>query len=325
MAHLKTLIKLPPKRNTIPVLGLVKFENGFLTATDIDFYLHVKAEDMAHRLKDKTLYDPLSLANELFDIESDIPATDFPEMGTKGEVAATVTMDKDFIPLLEWVLKAASTEAARYYLNGVYFDPEGQVVATDGHRLHCFEHKLKHTAKAKKDQKGYIIPRTDLRLALSLLKETNIDKFDITFYDNARADFHIGDHLLESKLIDGTFPAWRRAVPKHRKKTKLNPEEWKNIVKDAMLLKRISGIDKLSKPIAVSITAGEATFKTYIESQPFKTWKISTDTKVTIGFNAKYAAAQMPGDCYYGDTTDPIVIKGSGVVPTLGILMPMRV
>ena len=325
MAHLKTLIKLPPKRNTIPVLGLVKFENGFLTATDIDFYLHVKAEDMAHRLKDKTLYDPLSLANKLFDIESDIQATDFPEMGTKGEVAATVTMDKDFIPLLEWVLKAASTEAARYYLNGVYFDPEGQVVATDGHRLHCFEHKLKHTAKAKKAQKGYIIPRTGLRLALSLLKETKLDKFDITFYDNDRADFHIGDHLLESKLIDKTFPDWRRVVPKHQKKTKFNPEEWKTIVKDAMLLKKIGGMGWLSNIIAVSITAGEATFKTYIDSQPVKTWKISTHTKVTIGFNAKYAADQMPGDCYYGDAQEPIVIKGSGVVPTLGVLMLLRV
>ena len=77
MAHLKTLCKVPEKRNTIPVLKLAKFKDGYLTATDMDFWFHVNASDMAPRLKNDTLYDPLSLKNELFDIESDLPDRDW--------------------------------------------------------------------------------------------------------------------------------------------------------------------------------------------------------------------------------------------------------
>ena len=323
MAHVKTLCKLPSKRCSIPVLGMVKFADGYLTTTDMDFYIKIEASDMAHRLTDDTLYDPLSLQNELFDIESSISSRDFPHMGSYGAEKASVELNKDFIPLLEWLLKAAGNDARRHYLNGVYFDPAGQVVATDGHRLHSFEHKLNHTSKVKKEQEGYIIPKKTMKYALCLLKETNIDAFSITFYGNNKAEIKIGPHLIETKLVDGTFPNWRRVVPEHRKKTNFDPIEWQKIVKEATLLKKIGGMG-FSKSVFVKIIDGEAEFTTHIESQPIKKWHISTNTKEIIGFNARYAADLMPGDWFYGSPGDPIVIKGFDVVPLTGVLMPMR-
>ena len=34
-------------------------------------------------------------------------------------------------------LTCAGVKDVRYYLNGIFFDPEGFIVATDGHRLFC--------------------------------------------------------------------------------------------------------------------------------------------------------------------------------------------
>ena len=331
MAHLKTLCKVPEKRKTIPVLSLAKFKDGYLTATNLDFWFHINASDMAPRLNDNTLYDPLSLKNELFDIESDISADDFPEFTNKGKELARIELNRDFVPLLEWVLKAASTEETRYYLNGVYFDPSGDVVATDGHRLHSLKHELKYTKGTKKaDKVGFIMPRTAFKYAIWLLKETNIDHFSIAFHEYDKAVFYIGEHRIESKLIDGTFPQWRRVVPKHRKKTRFVQEEWKKIYKEAILLKKI-GARGGRGPQAISIKEGAASFNTYITDKKdlkkymIKTWDISTKTKEQIGFNARYASDMIDGDCFYGSSSDPVIVKGHKVVPLLAILMPLRV
>ncbi|MEV9065357.1 hypothetical protein AB0132_08575 [Klebsiella quasipneumoniae] len=34
-------------------------------------------------------------------------------------------------------LTCAGVKDVRYYLNGIFFDPEGFIVGTDGHRLFC--------------------------------------------------------------------------------------------------------------------------------------------------------------------------------------------
>lgn len=39
----------------------------------------------------------------------------------------------------QWVAKASAKKDARYYLNYVYQDADGTLVATDGHRLHIIE------------------------------------------------------------------------------------------------------------------------------------------------------------------------------------------
>lgn len=98
---------------------------------------------------------------------------------------------------LKAALACASTEQARYYINGVYVDPMGYIVATDGHRMFVAKYEL--TPGIGFD--GFIIPSAILKRVLTGNKALMIE---IT-------NGHIDGQRYEP--IDGSFPDWRRVVP----------------------------------------------------------------------------------------------------------------
>jgi DNA polymerase-3 subunit beta len=98
---------------------------------------------------------------------------------------------------LKAALVCASTEQARYYLLGVYVDPKGFLVSTDGHRLFCGKIDLADVPAFD----GWIIPATALKRALTGYKADTI----------TIAPDRVGD--IACQPIDGTFPDWRRVVP----------------------------------------------------------------------------------------------------------------
>ena len=118
----------------------------------------------------------------------------------------------------------ASQEETRYYLQGCVLEPTGHVVATDGRAMFCswvhadmranlpaesiiipFDKKLWAACKpAKRDIYGrwLVIDRgADLNVTIRVA----CGKLD---------DMQAPEFTLETKLIDGTFPDWRRVVPK---------------------------------------------------------------------------------------------------------------
>jgi DNA polymerase-3 subunit beta len=98
---------------------------------------------------------------------------------------------------LKAALICASTDQSRYYLNGVYVDPKGFLVATDGWR--AFVGKIDLTGVPAFD--GWIICRDVLKRALTGYKADTI-----TISPN-----HVGHTFCQP--IDGAYPDWRRAVP----------------------------------------------------------------------------------------------------------------
>lgn len=98
---------------------------------------------------------------------------------------------------LKAALLCASTEKVRYYLNGVYVDPKGFLVSTDGHRLFCGKIDLADVPAFD----GWIICRDVLKRALTGYKAETI----------TIAPDRVGSILCQP--IDGIFPDWRRAVP----------------------------------------------------------------------------------------------------------------
>lgn len=99
--------------------------------------------------------------------------------------------------ILKAALVCASTEQARYYLNGVYVDPKGFLVSTDGHR--AFIGRIDLTDVAPFD--GWILPRDAIKRALTGYKA---DLIEI-------APDRIGD--ISCRSVDGSFPEWRYIVP----------------------------------------------------------------------------------------------------------------
>ena len=98
---------------------------------------------------------------------------------------------------LKAALVCASTEQVRYYLNGVYVDPKGFLVSTDGHRMFCGRIDLAGVPAFD----GWIIPRDVIKRALTSYKDETI----------TIAPDRVGD--IACQPIDGTFPDWRRVVP----------------------------------------------------------------------------------------------------------------
>jgi DNA polymerase-3 subunit beta len=99
--------------------------------------------------------------------------------------------------VLKAALVCASTEQVRYYLCGVYVDPKGFLVSTDGHR--AFVGKIDLTGIPAFD--GWIICRDVLKRALTGYKAETI----------TIAPDRVGNILCQP--IDGTYPDWRRIVP----------------------------------------------------------------------------------------------------------------
>ncbi|MGU9981537.1 DNA polymerase III subunit beta [Phreatobacter sp. HK31-P] len=139
-----------------------------------------------------------------------IPASDFPNIADN---VPDVTFTLEAAAVLELFRRpqfAISTEETRYYLNGIFIeiaDGNLNAVATDGHRL-C------KTSVALPDglteMKSVIVPRGSVARIIDLAAAGSPLEFGISA---AKITVKVGETSYSSKLIDGTFPEWRRVVP----------------------------------------------------------------------------------------------------------------
>ncbi|EPK0080777.1 hypothetical protein [Klebsiella aerogenes] len=95
-------------------------------------------------------------------------------------------------------LTCAGVKDVRYYLNGIFFDPEGFIVGTDGHRLFC--------GKAVTEGESVIInvkakPPTKFNHVV-----IDTEKRSATFIDDKAQEVLISP----IEIIDGRYPDWRR-------------------------------------------------------------------------------------------------------------------
>src|SRR6266511_3677708 len=110
---------------------------------------------------------------------------------------------------------AISTEETRYYLNGIYLHTAGtnktqmlRAVATDGHRLAQIDLPAPEGAAG---MPGIIVPRKTVGEVQRLIEdgETQVE----IELSPTKIRFKLGDVVLTSKLIDGTFPDYARVIP----------------------------------------------------------------------------------------------------------------
>jgi hypothetical protein len=109
--------------------------------------------------------------------------------------------------VLAAALVCVSTEETRYYLRGVYVQPDHDdvvLVSTDGHRLFCGRCPLP-PAGAVTPPTGFIIPTDAVKKALSGYKGLAIQ------ISRTGDVWTLGD--VTFRPVDGTFPDFRRVVP----------------------------------------------------------------------------------------------------------------
>ena len=128
----------------------------------------------------------------------------------------TTIGEQGLFDMLRAVMPAVSTDELRYYLNGVHLHGhEGQLraVTTNGCSLAMYDTRLKVAWPDRWERSSIILPRASVALILRALKARKREGPVTVEIADARARFAMGDTVIATKLIDGTFPDYQRCVP----------------------------------------------------------------------------------------------------------------
>jgi DNA polymerase-3 subunit beta len=238
----------------------------------------------------------------------------------------------DLKRLIDKTQFAISTEETRYYLNGIYLHTAGtgksaklRAVATDGHRLAQFELPLPNGAAS---MPGVIIPRKTVGEVQRLIEDSEAE-IGIQL-SQAKIRFNVGDVVLTSKLIDGTFPDYGRVIPAG------NDKELTVTKKDfEAAVDRVSTVSsERGRAVKLSLTGGRLVLSVTNPDSGSATEELEVEyaaDPIDIGFNSRYLldiAAQLDGDVALlklADPGSPTLIQDKDAKGALYVLMPMRV
>ncbi|RUO43686.1 DNA polymerase III subunit beta [Aliidiomarina taiwanensis] len=142
---------------------------------------------------------------------SSLPASEYPNI-EDFESEITLQMQQGKLKhLIERTHFSMANQDVRYYLNGMLFEVNDNVlrtVATDGHRLAMATCQLEQSALPHKQ---VIVPRKGISELMRLL---DADDTPIQVYlgqNHIRVE--TGGMTFTSKLLDGRFPDYRRVIP----------------------------------------------------------------------------------------------------------------
>lgn len=194
-----------------------KTENGAVTlsAKKLQDILRALPEDAEITLEHKEPRLTVRAGKSRFNLQT-LPAKDFPRLA-----AATGSSNEVKLPqkalrnLLAQVQFAMAVQDIRYYLNGLLFSIDGELlraVATDGHRLAYAATELKTTMKH-----DVILPRKSVSELIKLLADSD-EAVTISIQadkDNkpSQVRFSFSGIELISKIVDGKFPDYTKVIP----------------------------------------------------------------------------------------------------------------
>ncbi|KTW00736.1 DNA polymerase III subunit beta [Sphingomonas yabuuchiae] len=358
LSHVQSVVE---RRNTIPILSNVLLEataEGQLRmmATDLDLQINdsvAAAVDQpgsttvsAHTLFDIARKLPEGAQVQLTAAEGrmtivagrarfslgTLPRDDFPVIA-EGELPTQFELSVELLKqIIDKTRFAISTEETRYYLNGIFLhvaEDNGQPVlkaaATDGHRLARVTIERPNGAEGMPD---VIVPRKCVGELRKLLDE--VDGSVGVSLSGTKIRFDLGQAILTSKLIDGTFPDYSRVIPTANDKIlKLDPKAF------------MQGVDRVStiateKTRAVKMALDRDRITLSVTSPENGTASEEVPGEYTslgfeIGFNSRYLLdilAQIDSDLvevHLADAAAPTLIRENDKAPALYVLMPMRV
>jgi DNA polymerase-3 subunit beta len=350
------------RRNTIPILAnvLIRAEKGKLSmkATDLDLEVvdSIAAEvsaagattvpahmfyDIVRKLPegsqiviegsgDRAVLS-IRAGRSRFTLQT-LPESDFPDLAA-GDMTHSFTLAAaDLKRLIEKTQFAISTEETRYYLNGIYLHAAGtgkgatlRAVATDGHRLAQCELPLPAGAAG---MPGIIIPRKTVSEVQRLI-ETGEGEVKVEL-SAGKIRFSIGNVVLTSKLIDGTFPDYARVIPLNNDKVlTVDKKDFEAAVD------RVSTVSsERGRAVKLSITGGRLVLSVTNPDSGSATEELEVEYEaepLDIGFNSRYLldiAAQIEGETAQlklADPGSPTLIQDKDASGALYVLMPMRV
>ncbi|MER9768981.1 DNA polymerase III subunit beta [Mesorhizobium sp. M0189] len=356
-----SLQKISERRNNIPILSnaVISAEKDSISlrATDLDMEMTMSIAAQVAASGSTTV--PAALLSDIlrkmaagevtFESDKDgqvasvgagrskfrlqtLPETDYPVM-SNGNYTHTIEFAGDvLLEALSKVQFAISTEETRYYLNGVHWNHDGEhpgaitFVATDGHRL------AKSFRAPDGDVENFppiIVPRKTVGEIITLAKSAGAEPVKIEVSEN-KIRITAGTTVLTSKLIDGTFPDYRRVIPALT--NQIATVESKVLSASADRVTTISS----ERGRAVKLTFEETRLSLAVNNPDSGSAEEDIDigysgAKLEIGFNAKYlsdiCSVIGAGEVRISltDAGSPTVITTDKDPAALYVLMPMRV
>ena len=202
---MKVLLKNIEKNTRIPILSGFYVKDGRAMSTDCDIDVFTACP------LDNGVYMPQLYKAGIAAPNTDLLLSDAPNPQEFNAAPILAQFDGITLESLEFISRAMSKEETRYYLNGVFFGRD-HIVATDGHRMHGVT--TRGAIFANDDLRGFILPAKAVKLAIDAMKECKLKSFSISFTE-LKARFIIGHYEFVSKLIDGTFPDYKRVIPEN--------------------------------------------------------------------------------------------------------------
>jgi DNA polymerase-3 subunit beta len=261
-----------------------------------------------------------------------LPDANFPDLAA-GELAISFRLPAHALRrLIDRTQFAISTEETRYYLNGIYLHVAGsgksqtlRAVATDGHRLAQTDLPLPAGASG---MPGVIVPRKTVTEVQRLI-EDNAAEVTVEL-SSAKIRFSIGNVVLTSKLIDGTFPDYQRVIPTgNDKELVIDKKDFEAAVD------RVSTVSsERGRAVKLSLSGGKLILSVTNPDSGSATEEIEVEydaDPIDIGFNSRYLldiAGQLDGEVAVlrlADPGSPTLIQDREAKGALYVLMPMRV
>ena len=358
LSHLQGIVD---KKNSLPILSNILLEAKdnklTLSSTDMDISIIENIscdvlEDGATTINSQILYDIVRKIDENSEIEiisnngklltlrSDgsrfslacLPKEDFPIIEKDNSGIDIILNSKILFKLIDKTKFAISNEETRYFLNGLYFNVTNEddknivtLVGTDGHRLAKFSHEINENIE---QVSGVIIPKKTIYELSKLLSEFDND-VNISISSN-KIVFILGDIVFISKLIDGSFPDYKRVIPNDNKNIlKINRDKLLSAVD------RVSTIANEKSPVIK--------FKLFQNILNLNTINTESSTasedlnisyegdEIEIGFNSKYIMDIVNNledneiSINLKDNTSPVIAQENSNTNLVYVLMPMRV
>src|SRR5687768_1671711 len=360
LGHVQSVVE---RRNTIPILSNVLIEaseegNLRLMATDLDLQINetvpanvsqagattVSAHtlfDIARKLPEGSQVE-LHAANGKMQVNAGrarfnlatLPRDDFPVIA-EGELPTSFELPAATLrQIIDKTRFAISHEETRYYLNGIFLHvsedgPAGagqlKAAATDGHRLARVTVPRPAGAEGMPD---VIIPRKCVAELRKLLDE--VDGTVQVSLSDSKVRFGLGNAVLTSKLIDGTFPDYSRVIPTANDKLlRIDPRGFEEGVD------RVSTIaSERTRAVKMALERDRVTLSVTSPENGTAAEEVPADygaDSFEIGFNARYLLdilGQIEGDTvevHLADAAAPTLLRENDKAPALYVLMPMRV
>lgn len=355
-AAVESVAAVIERRNTIPILSNLRVRgtgNSLeLIGTDLDIEISVRVPSRAPRTIDTTVSVDLlraflkkgksadvslrqdedsahiDLGKVSYDIQS-LPSSDFPELSAPVEASVFTMSGADFLDGIASTMGAISREQTRYYLNGIFMhvdsDSDLQFVATDGHRLYLQSFRSPEMSKTFPE---IIIPAKTVAVLYKLMKGKNNPDTVTISASSARIRLEWDGYCVTSKLIDGTFPDYRRVIPGYNDKLAVvSVDDMKEAIDSVSVVSSERGR-------AVKLSFSENKVDLVVNNPDTGRARAEIDASyncdaLDIGFNSKYLTDILS---HCGEVVE-FKLADSGA-PTLfttdktgwkAVLMPMRV